>query len=113
MKSLLLLIAFLFTLNLQAAPEFNPIQREAVRFVIAESGSRADSEMFLDYLKMSKVMTPKEMKRFPEVLVHKNYQYVLINLDDCVYDVVIVVVDHDGKAVSSLYIDFSDRGKNW
>jgi hypothetical protein len=111
MKAALLLLACLFALNTQASPDFSPLQREAVRFMIEESGERSDSENFVEYLRLSKVMTRKELKRFPEVLVHKDYHYVLIKLDDCVYDVVIVVVDPDGKAVSSLYVDFSDRGK--
>ncbi len=111
MKAALLILACLFALNSQASPDFSPLQREAVRFVIAESGERADSERFVEFLRLSKVMTKKELKRFPEVLVHKDYQYVLIQLNDCVYEVVIVVVDPDGKAVSSLYIDFSERGK--
>lgn len=113
MKAAILLLACLFALNIQAGTDFSPLQREAVRFVIAESGERADSEKFVEYLKLSKVMTKKEMKRFPEVLAHKDYSYVLIKLDDCVYDVVIVVIDPQGKGVSSLYVDFSDRGKEW
>lgn len=113
MKAVILILACLFALNLQAAPDFSPLQREAVRFMIAESGERADSENFVEFLCLSKVLTKKELKRFPEVMVHKNYSYVLIQLDDCVYDVVIVVLDPMGKAVSSLYIDFSDRGKEW
>ncbi len=113
MKAVLLLLACLFALNTQAAPEFSPLQREAVRFMIEESGERADSERFVEFLRLSKVMTKKELKRFPEVLVHKEYSYVLIKLDDSVYDVVIVVIDPQGSGVSSLYVDFSDRGKIW
>ncbi len=111
MKAALLILACLFALNTQASPNFSPLQREAVRFMIEESGERADSEKFVEYLRLSKVMTKKQLKRFPEVLVHKDYQYVLIQTDDSVYEVVIVVVDPKGKAVSSLYVDFSERGK--
>lgn len=113
MKAIILILACLFALNSQAGAEFSPLQREAVRFMVEESGERTDTERFVEFLRLSKVMTKKELKRFPEVTVHKDYSYVLIQLDDCVYDVVIVVVDPDGKGVSSLYIDFSERGKVW
>lgn len=111
MKAIILLLACVFALNLQAAPDFSPLQREAVRFMIEESGERADSERFVGLLRLSKVLTKKELKRFPEVLVHKNYQYVLIKIEDQVYDLAIVVIDPQGKGVSSLYIDFRNRGK--
>lgn len=113
MKAIFILLACIFALNSQAAPEFSPLQREAVRFIVEESGERTDTERFVELLRLSKVMTKKELNRFPEVLVHKDYHYVLVQIDDCVYDVVIVVVDKDGKGVSGLYIDFNERGKVW
>lgn len=109
MKQLIVLIACLFSLGALAAPEFSPLQREAVRFMIEDSGGRADTEDFVNYLRMSHLLTKKELKRFPEVIPHKGFQYVQITLDDCVYDLAIVVIDPDGKALNTLYIDFSER----
>lgn len=109
MKALIVVLTCLLSLGALAAPEFNPLQREAVRFMIEDSGGRADSAEFVEYLRMSHVLTKKELKRFPEVLAHKGYHYVQVTIDDCVYDVVIIVIDPDGKALNALYIDLSER----
>lgn len=109
MKAMIVLLFCLFSHGAISAPEFSPLQREAVRFMIEDSGGRADTEEFVDYLRLSHVLTKKELKRFPEVIAHPGYHYVQITLDDCVYDLAIVVIDPDGKAVNALYIDFSER----
>lgn len=108
MKAIILLIACLFALNVQAEA-VSPLQREAVRFVIEDSQGAFGGDFFVDFLKESKVLTKKELKYFPEVIVHEGFKYVKVNIDDCVYDVVIVVVAANGKAVSALYIDYSER----
>lgn len=110
MKAIFALLTILFSLSAFSAPEFSPLQREAVRFMIEDSGGRADGSEFVEYLRLSHVLTKKELKRFPELIPHKGFNYVQISIDDCVYDVAIVVVDPDGHAVNTLYIDFSERG---
>jgi hypothetical protein len=109
MKQLILILTCFFSLSALAAPQFSPLQREAVRFMIEDSGGRADTQDFVGYLKMSHLLTKNELKRFPEVIAHKGFQYVQITLDDCVYDLAIVVINPDGKAINALYIDFSER----
>lgn len=109
MKALFVVLTCLLSLGALAAPDFSPLQREAVKFMIEDSGGRADGSEFVDYLRMSHLLTKKELKRFPEVVAHKGYHYVQVTIDDCVYDVVIVIIDPDGKAVNALYIDFSER----
>lgn len=109
MKALIVVLTALLSFGAFAAPDFNPLKREAVRFMIEDSGGRADSADFVKYLRMSHVLTKKELKRFPELIAHKGYQYVQITIEDCVYDVVVVVIDPDGKALNALYIDFSER----
>lgn len=109
MRFIMFLLSCLLSFSLYARTQFSPVQREAVRFLIEESQGHFDGEMFVDFLKLSKVLTKKELKRFPEVIVHPGYSYVLVNVDDCVYDVAIIVVDKEIQAVSSLYIDFDER----
>lgn len=108
MKTTLLLLACLFALNAQART-ISPLQREAVRYVIEDSQGAFGGEFFRDFLKESKVLSKKELQYFPEVIVHEGFKYVKVEIDDCVYDVVIVVISPDGKAVSGLYIDYSER----
>jgi hypothetical protein len=109
MKAFILILACLFSLDLLAETQFSPLQREAVRFMIEDSGGRADTDDFVSYLRMSHLLTKKELKRFPELIEYKGFEYVQITLDDCVYDLAIVVINPKGKAVNTLYIDFSDR----
>lgn len=109
MKALIVVLTCLLSFGALAAPEFSPLQREAVRFMIEDSGGRVDTQEFVDYLRMSHLLTKKELKRFPEVIAHKGFSYVQITLDDCVYDLAIVVIDPDGHALNALYIDFSER----
>lgn len=106
MKALLTLIFCLFCLNTFAAPDFSPLQREAVRFLIEDGGGRVRGSEFVAHLRMSHLLTKKELKRFPEVIPHKGYQYVQITLKNRAHDLVIVVIDPDGKAVNALYLDF-------
>ncbi len=108
MKAVILLLACLFALNSQAQ-SVSPLQREAVRFVIEDSQGAFGGDFFKEFLKESKVLSKRELKYFPEVIVHEGFSYVKVEIDDCVYDIVIVVVDPKGHAVSGLYIDYSER----
>jgi hypothetical protein len=108
MKSIILLLTCLFAMNIQAGA-VSPLQREAVRYVIQDSQGAFGGEYFKDFLMESKVLTKTELRYFPEVIVHEGFKYVKVTIDDCVYDVVIVVVGPDGKAISGLYIDYSER----
>lgn len=109
MKQLIILLACLFSLSAVASPDFSPLQREAVRFMIEDSGARADTGDFVRYLKMSHLLTRNELKRFPEVIVRKGFQYVQITLDDCVYDLAIIVINPDAKAINALYLEFRKK----
>lgn len=111
MKAFLILLVCLFALGTQAAPSFDPLQREAVRFLIEDSGGHLDGEEFVSYLRSSHLLTKKELRNFPEVMAHPGYHYVEIFIDDCVYDVAIVVIDPEGEALNALYIDFSERNR--
>ncbi len=108
MKSIILLLACLFALNTQAGT-VSPLQREAVRYVIEDSQGAFGGEYFKAFLMESKVLSQKDLRDFPEVIPHEGFHYVQVNIDDCVYDVVIVIVDPNGKAVNGLYIDYSER----
>jgi hypothetical protein len=105
MKTFILLIACLFSLELMAETQFSPIQREAVRYVIEDSQGHFDGEMFVEFLRSSHILTKKELKKFPEVIAHPDYEYVLVHIDDCVDDMAIVIVDKNGEALNALYID--------
>ncbi len=108
MKTTLVLLTCLFALNSEAR-SISPLQREAVRYVIEDSQGAFGGEYFTEFLQESKVLTKKELKFFPEVLVHEGFKYVKVEIDDCIYDVVIVVIAPQGNAVSALYIDTSER----
>ncbi len=109
MKALIILLACLFSLQTMAAADFSPLQRTAVKFMIEDSRGQYKGEDFVTFLKDSHLLTKKELKKYPEVIAEKGYSYVEISLDDCVYDVAIVVIDAEGEALNALYIDFSDR----
>lgn len=109
MKALLLLLALLFSAQTMAGADFSPLQRTAVKFLIEDSRGQYQGEDFVTFLRSSHLLTKKELKQFPEVIPQKGYSYVEVFLDDCVYDVAIVVIDEEGEALNTLYIDFSDR----
>lgn len=109
MKAFLILMTLLLALPAMAETNFSPVQRVAVKYLIEESEGHFDSGMFVDFLRLSKVLTKKELKRFPEIIAHKGFHYVLVNVDDAVYDIAIVVVSDDHEPVNALYIDFSER----
>lgn len=109
MKAVIFTLIALFSLSALANPAYTPVQREAVRFMIEDSQGHYDSSSFADFLKSSHLLTKKDMKNFPELVPHAGYSYVEIWVDDCVYDVAVVVIGPDGKAVNTLYIDFSER----
>lgn len=109
MKALMILLTLLFAVPALAETNFSPVQRVAVKYLIEESEGHFDSDMFVDFLRLSKVLTRKELKRFPEIIAHQGFHYVLVNVDDSVYDIAIVVVDKDHEPVNALYIDFSER----
>ncbi len=109
MKALILLLACFISLQTMAEANFSPLQRTAVKFLIEDSRGQYSGEDFVTFLRGSHLLTKKELKKYPEVNVQKGYAYVEVSLDDCVYDVAIVVVDEEGEALNTLYIDFSDR----
>ena len=109
MKNLILLLACLFSFNTLATPSYSPLQREAVRFLIEDSHGMYERPDFLELLRSSRLLTHRDLEEFPEVIVHRGYFYVEVDIDDCVYDVAIVVLDPQGQGISSLYIDFSER----
>ena len=112
MKALILLLACLFSLQTMAATDFSPLQRTAVKFLIVDSRGQYQSEDFMAFLRNSHLLTRKELKKFPEIIVQKGYAYVEVSLHDNVYDVAIVVIDEEGEALNSLYIDFNVRLTN-
>ncbi len=108
MKAVFFTLSLLLSLS-AFAQSFSPLQKKAVKFMIEESHGLVANDIYEDYLQLSRVLTKKELKKFPEIMPHDGFKYVLVEIGDCVYDVAIVVIDPTGEPLSTLYIDFSER----
>lgn len=109
LKYILCAAALCLSVNTYANDRDLWLKVTAVDAVMTESQGHFDEEMRAPLLESARVILNSELEKYPEVNSENSKVYVVVSLDDCVYDIAVVGVDTSTARTDVTFIDLAER----